>query len=127
MPTIALPPVGHYALDPARTTIALSMKAMWGLVPVRATFALRRGSVTVSSPTSAAVDVVADTASFASGIAKRDAHVKSADFLDVTAYPDLTFAGEVGDVVSIAAQGVEGEEGAYLVGNIYIVEDDDEE
>ena len=42
MPTIALPPVGHYALDPARTTIALSMKAMWGLVPVRATFALRR-------------------------------------------------------------------------------------
>lgn len=94
MPGIALPPVGHYTLDPARTTIALSMKAMWGLVPVRATFALRRGTVTVTSATGAAVDVVADTATFASGIAKRDAHVKSADFLDVTAYPDLTFVGQ---------------------------------
>ncbi len=94
MPTIALPPVGHYTLDPARTTIALSMRAMWGLVPVRATFALRRGTVTVTSPTSAAVDVIANTASFASGIAKRDAHVKSADFLDITAYPDLTFVGQ---------------------------------
>lgn len=94
MPGIALPPVGRYTLDPARTTIALSMKAMWGLVPVRATFALRRGTVTVTSATGAAVDVVADTASFASGIAKRDAHVKSADFLDITAYPDLTFAGD---------------------------------
>jgi polyisoprenoid-binding protein YceI len=108
MATITLPPVGHYTLDPARTTIGLSMKAMWGLVPVRATFALRRGTVTVSSATTAAVDVVAETASFASGIAKRDAHVKSADFLDVSAYPDLTFTGEelVGQGGTLRLRGV---------------------
>jgi polyisoprenoid-binding protein YceI len=52
-----------------------------------ATFAVGEGTVTIRSDTRAAVDVVADTATFTSGIAMRDAHVKSADFLDASRHP----------------------------------------
>ena len=40
---------------------------------------------------------------------------------------DLTFAGEVGDVVSIAGRQVEGAEGLYLAGDVRIVEEDGDE
>ncbi|MBK6885310.1 MAG: YceI family protein [Tetrasphaera sp.] len=57
-----------------------------GRAGVVATFA--GGTVTIRSDTRAAVDVVTDTATFTSGIAMRDAHVKSADFLDASRHPD---------------------------------------
>ncbi|WP_085813293.1 YceI family protein [Geoanaerobacter pelophilus] len=38
------------------------------------------------------VTAVIDTASIDSGVAKRDAHLKSADFLDVEKYPTMTFS-----------------------------------
>lgn len=37
------------------------------------------------------VTAVIDTSSIDSGVAKRDAHLKSADFLDVEKYPTMTF------------------------------------
>lgn len=91
MTTLALPPIGTYQLDPRASTIEISMRAMLGLLPVRGTFALLSGVVDVHSPTAATVSAVADAASFESGIAKRDTHVKSADFLDVAHHPRITF------------------------------------
>ncbi len=37
------------------------------------------------------VEVTIDTASISTGVAKRDAHLKSADFFDVAKYPTMTF------------------------------------
>ncbi len=45
-------------------------------------------------PGSARVDVTIDAASLWSGESDRDAHLKSADFLDVARYPTITFRGE---------------------------------
>jgi polyisoprenoid-binding protein YceI len=39
----------------------------------------------------ASVDVVIDAASIDTGVADRDAHLKSADFLDTANFPELTF------------------------------------
>ena len=39
----------------------------------------------------ASVDVTIDAASIDTGVADRDAHLKSADFLDTTTFPEITF------------------------------------
>ena len=91
MTSFGLPPVGSYSLDPAGSTITIAMRAMLGVLPVRGTFALASGHVDVRSATDASVSAVADAASFTSGIAKRDAHVTSSDFLDVAHHPVITF------------------------------------
>ncbi|MSS44557.1 YceI family protein [Cutibacterium sp. WCA-380-WT-3A] len=44
-----------------------------------------------SNPSSISVEVTAQAASFSTGIADRDAHVKSADFLDADKFPTITF------------------------------------
>ena len=59
---------------------------------VRGGFATVSGSFDVAeSPTNSNVDVVIDTTSVSTGAPDRDTHVKSADFLDVEAYPELHF------------------------------------
>jgi len=40
------------------------------------------------------VEVKIDTASISTGVAKRDEHLKSADFFDVVKYPTMTFVSQ---------------------------------
>lgn len=40
------------------------------------------------------VEVTIDTASISTGVAKRDEHLKSADFFDVAKYPTMTFVSQ---------------------------------
>lgn len=44
--------------------------------------------------TKSRVEVTIDTASLNSGVAKRDEHLKSADFFDVAKYPTMTFVSK---------------------------------
>jgi polyisoprenoid-binding protein YceI len=89
------PPPGTYALDPERTTIRADVKAMFGLITVHGTFRLQEGQVIIAAdPGASSVRASIEAGSFASGNAKRDADVVSANLLDVKAYPQISFTGQ---------------------------------
>ncbi|GIG91209.1 YceI family protein [Plantactinospora endophytica] len=86
---------GVYVIDPLRSAIRFHTRAIFGLLPVRGTFRIGTGTISVAVPveeSTAEAQVLAD--SFSSGLAQRDAHVRSADYLDAAGYPYLRFRGE---------------------------------
>lgn len=84
-------PTGTWTIDPARTTITISAKKL-GFITVPATLTVSSGSIEIDADHRvASVEVVADAGSYASKNAKRNDHVRSADFLDVDNHPELTF------------------------------------
>lgn len=86
---------GTYILDPARTTIRASVKAMFGLMTVRGGFRLQSGQVSIAGdPAASAVRASIEAGSFDSGLGSRDADVVSAALLDARAYPEITFTGQ---------------------------------
>ncbi|MGW2824360.1 YceI family protein [Streptomyces sp. NPDC001443] len=82
---------GHFVLDPSGSTVTIHQRTMWGLVNVGGTFASVSGTGEVNSDGSATGSVVLDAGSLDTGHAKRDAHLRSADFFAVEAFPTLTF------------------------------------
>jgi polyisoprenoid-binding protein YceI len=108
------PAVGHYRIDPVRTTVRFSTRHLFGLGAVSGTVRLREADFSVTEPLSATVHAVLDAASFDTGNRRRDADVRSAKYLDVTAYPDITFksqeirlqAGDWVAVGTVTAHGV---------------------
>src|SRR5215203_1976266 len=85
------PAVGHYRIDPTRTIVRFSTRHLFGLGAVSGTVRLREADFSVTETLSATVHAVLDAASFDTGNARRDSDVRSAKYLDVTAYPDITF------------------------------------
>jgi polyisoprenoid-binding protein YceI len=88
-PSIA---TGTYRIDASRTTVRFAIREMFGLTTCRGTFTVRDGTVTVADdPAMSSVRVSIDAASFKTDKAKRDAHIRSADFLEVDTYPEIRF------------------------------------
>ncbi|MFD8461933.1 YceI family protein [Streptomyces antimycoticus] len=88
---LSLPAAGTYEIDPAASTVRFDTRA-WGLLRVRGMFTIRQGRITVAETSEASsVDIEMDAASFASGIPRRDNHVRSSDFLDVERHPSIHF------------------------------------
>jgi polyisoprenoid-binding protein YceI len=86
---------GSYRLDPARSQVHYSGKHMFGLGTVRATFAVREGSLEVGDPiTASSATVIVDAGSFTSNNARRDKDVRAAGLLDAETYPDITFTSQ---------------------------------
>jgi polyisoprenoid-binding protein YceI len=83
---------GTWQLDPEATTIELRTKAMWGLAKVKGTFTALRGGGTVGQNGEVSGTLVIDATSVNTGQAKRDAHLRTADFFDVDKYPTLEYA-----------------------------------
>ncbi|WP_051967296.1 YceI family protein [Kitasatospora mediocidica] len=92
-PRIALTALapGQWVLDPAESTVLFRHSAMWGLVAVRGEFGVISGHGELSADGSAHGRLVIDAASLDTGNAKRDTHLRSADFFDVQAHPQLVF------------------------------------
>jgi polyisoprenoid-binding protein YceI len=92
MTAIEAPALGAYRIDAAESTISFVTRHLFGLAPVRGTFALREGIVHVAEPVEASmVRAVISAGSFDTGLAVRDNAVRSKQYLDVERHADITF------------------------------------
>ena len=83
---------GAWTLDPARSTVALKSKSMWGLLPIRGVFREVEGAGTVTAGGEVTGQLAVKTASLDTKIGKRDEHLRSGDFFASDTYPAITFA-----------------------------------
>lgn len=81
-----------WAFDPAHTLIEFSIKHMM-FTTVRGRFNQFHGTISgdPDNPKSATCEVTIQASSIDTGNADRDTHLRSADFLDVEKYPEITF------------------------------------
>jgi polyisoprenoid-binding protein YceI len=81
-----------WQIDPAHSNVSFSVRHMM-VSNVRGEFTKVSGTVDgdEKTPTQAVINATIDATSINTREAKRDDHLKSADFLDVAKYPTLTF------------------------------------
>lgn len=85
------PTPGTWHLDPVHSCIIFVAHYL-RFGRVQGTFGDAKGIVVVGeNPTSSKVDVTLNSASLNTGVQARDAHLRSADFLDVENHPELRF------------------------------------
>jgi polyisoprenoid-binding protein YceI len=82
--------VGTWKLDAAATTVELRTKAMW-LLPVKGSFKAVEGSWVTDAAGTTTGTLVIDASSVDTGMAKRDAHLRTDDFFDVAKYPTFVY------------------------------------
>ncbi|MGI8989601.1 MAG: YceI family protein [Bryobacteraceae bacterium] len=82
----------NYKIDPAHSSAQFVVRHMM-ITNVRGGFASVQGTVVYDSdnPGATSIDAVIDAASIKTMDDQRDAHLKSADFLDTEKYPTITF------------------------------------
>ncbi|MEU4484819.1 YceI family protein [Streptomyces purpurascens] len=100
---------GLWQLDATASTVGIRHKTMWGLVTVKGGFGALNGTGEVRPDGSAVGTVTFDVASLDTGNAKRDTHLRSADFFDADHHPEITFAARSaelrdGDQVHVVGQ-----------------------
>ena len=83
---------GTWQLDPARSTVTIRHKSLWGLVTVKGTFGSVSGGGEVLPDGTARGTLTLDAASLDTKQAKRDKHLRSADFFHVEEHPEITYA-----------------------------------
>jgi polyisoprenoid-binding protein YceI len=99
-------PVGVWQVDTASSELSFSARGMFGLIPVHGKFNAFGGTLTVTDD-AAQGELSIEAASLDTGNAKRDEHLRSADFFDVEANPFVTFKvtgveALAGDVVAVS-------------------------
>lgn len=84
-----------YVIDPEHFTIAISVRHI-GYFNLIGLFTEGAGSFTFdeAKPEVSDIKVTVKTGSFFSGHEKRDAHVRSADFLSAKEFPEMVFVGK---------------------------------
>ncbi|MFD4574411.1 YceI family protein [Streptomyces sp. NPDC058417] len=85
---------GLWQLDATASTVALRHRTMWGLVTVKGTFAAVTGRGEVRPDGSAVGTLTLQAASLDTKNAKRDAHLKGADFFDTDRHPEIVFVAQ---------------------------------
>ena len=88
---VAFPAAGTWALDPAHTSVEFRARHLM-VAKVRGQFAGARGVLVVAEdPAESTAEITIDATTINTGVADRDAHLKSADFLEVDAFPEIAF------------------------------------
>ena len=94
---------GSWRLDPARSEVGFAVRHFWGLITVKGHFDRYEGHLRLGSEP--AIELVIEATSLDTGNAKRDQHLRSADFFDVEHHPQVVFASESavldGDVLKV--------------------------
>lgn len=88
-------PASSWELDPAHTAVQFAVRHLM-VSTVRGRFDDVKGTVTLdeADPTKSSVSATIEAKSINTANAKRDAHLREPDFLDVARYPTLTFASK---------------------------------
>ncbi|MGD8279506.1 MAG: YceI family protein, partial [Gemmatimonadota bacterium] len=81
-----------WEIDAAHTEVGFSVRHMM-ITTVRGRFGGVSGRIELDAerPERSSVEVTIDAASISTGTPDRDTHLRSADFLDVETYPELTY------------------------------------
>jgi len=86
-----IPAPGRFTLDAAHTTVGFVARHLM-VSKVRGSFTQVTGDITIAeNPLESSVTVHIPAASIDTGVADRDNHLRSDDFLNVEKYPELTF------------------------------------
>ena len=87
--------MAKWFFEPGHTAAEFCVRHMM-VTHVRGHFKNVRGTLYFdpADPSAAALEVTIDAAGIWTGEADRDAHLKSADFLDVEQHPNITFKGQ---------------------------------
>jgi polyisoprenoid-binding protein YceI len=99
----AIPQLGRYQIDPGGSSVTFRTRHLFGLAPVRGSFAIAAGTVDVTEPlTASRVHAEIEAASFHTRNPMRDAQVRSARLLAADVHPVLAFssAGLDGQVLA---------------------------
>ena len=84
-------PSGDWYVDPARSQVHFHTRAMFGLFPVLGKFERFGGTLRVSDDGEASGELRLEADSVSTGIGKRDAHLRTADYFYADAHPHVTF------------------------------------
>jgi polyisoprenoid-binding protein YceI len=91
MSSTKAPEAGTWAVDSAHTTIGVAARHLM-FTKVRGSFKNFTGTILIGAqPGDSSVDVTIDAASIDTGVADRDGHMRSPDFLDVANHPTIEF------------------------------------
>ena len=83
--------IGTWVIDPTHTNLGFTARHAM-VAKVRGTFTAFEGSFTIAEDvTASTAELTIEAASIETKNADRDAHLKSGDFLDVEAFPTVTF------------------------------------
>jgi polyisoprenoid-binding protein YceI len=89
---------GHWRLDPARSRVEFRVGHFWGLMTVKGHFDEYDGRLDLNGH--GAIELTIDAASVQTGNAKRDKHLRSADFFYAEKHPRMRFVSD-----SVALEG----------------------
>ena len=90
---VELPPPGTYAVDPVHSTVSFVVRHLM-VSKVRGHFSKFSGTIVVADPPEGStVTAEIDAASIDTKEPNRDAHIRTADFLDVEHHPTISFEG----------------------------------
>ncbi|HZQ28216.1 MAG TPA: YceI family protein [Acidimicrobiales bacterium] len=88
---LTVPEAGTYVIDPAHSAVEFVVRHL-GLAKVRGRFTEFQGVIEIGEdPFESSTRVTIDASSIDTGNADRDAHLRSADFLDVEHHPTIDF------------------------------------
>jgi polyisoprenoid-binding protein YceI len=97
-----------WVLDQSRSKFSFKNKSMWGLMNVNGHFDDSNGEGRVEADGKATGRLDIKAASVATGVKRRDDHLRSADFFDAEHFPDITVTVESvdpdGDALNVRAQ-----------------------